>query len=209
MSRGDRVGCYLSNSPSWVVASLAVWLAGGDRCAVGTLVPSSGGVARCSTMAGARTVVALSDAPELDAGFDVVRVEEGGLLQAAEPTPAVPDPSELPLPDSNDLAVAIFTSGTTGHPKGITHTHGDLVAAARRVAGGLRPRQRVPPRSRTRAPRARRALQPVRAHGRLQPPRVPDVDRPSDGDRAEVHRRRHEGAARALSTWTRCSSRRR
>jgi acyl-CoA synthetase (AMP-forming)/AMP-acid ligase II len=34
------------------------------------------------------------------------------------------------------LAVVIFTSATTGFPKGITHTHGDIVAAARRVAAG-------------------------------------------------------------------------
>ena len=37
--RGDRVGCYLSNSPSWVVASLAVWLNEAAVGAVGTLVP--------------------------------------------------------------------------------------------------------------------------------------------------------------------------
>ena len=40
------------------------------------------------------------------------------------------------LPDPDSLALAIFTSGTTGQPKGITHTHHDLVAAARRVAAG-------------------------------------------------------------------------
>ena len=38
------------------------------------------------------------------------------------------------LPGTDDVAVVIFTSATTGFPKGITHTHGDLVAAARRVA---------------------------------------------------------------------------
>ena len=40
------------------------------------------------------------------------------------------------LPGTDDLAVVIFTSATTGLPKGITHTHGDIVAAARRVAAG-------------------------------------------------------------------------
>ena len=39
MRQSDRVGCYLSNSPSWVVASLAVWLTGAAVGAVGTLVP--------------------------------------------------------------------------------------------------------------------------------------------------------------------------
>ena len=41
--RGDRVGCYLSNSPSWVVASLAVWLNGAAVGAVGTLRPRARG----------------------------------------------------------------------------------------------------------------------------------------------------------------------
>ncbi len=36
---GDRVGCYLPNSPSWVVASFAVWLRGAAAAAVGTLLP--------------------------------------------------------------------------------------------------------------------------------------------------------------------------
>src|ERR1700682_1374409 len=36
---GDRVGCYLDNSPSWVVASLAVWLVGGCVAAARTLMP--------------------------------------------------------------------------------------------------------------------------------------------------------------------------
>src|SRR5271167_1532656 len=36
---GDRVGCYLPNTPCWVVASLAAWWAGASIAAVGTLLP--------------------------------------------------------------------------------------------------------------------------------------------------------------------------
>jgi cyclohexanecarboxylate-CoA ligase len=41
------------------------------------------------------------------------------------------DPAELDAlrPDPNDVTLLIFTSGTTGEPKGVMHTHNTLVAA--------------------------------------------------------------------------------
>jgi cyclohexanecarboxylate-CoA ligase len=41
------------------------------------------------------------------------------------------DPAELATlrPDPNDVTLLIFTSGTTGEPKGVMHTHNTLVAA--------------------------------------------------------------------------------
>jgi acyl-CoA synthetase (AMP-forming)/AMP-acid ligase II len=131
---GDRVGCYLSNSPSWVVASLAVWLNGAAVSAVGTLLPGPEASALFA-LADAKVVVALADAPALDVASAIMGVDEAGTLIAAQGPQrtgwADGDPG---LPELDDLAVAIFTSGTTGRPKGITHTHGDVVASARRVA---------------------------------------------------------------------------
>lgn len=123
---GDRVGCYLSNSPSWVVASLAAWINGATVAAAGTLLPAGEATALFS-MAEASTAVAFDGVP----GCDTIRIDEGGRLVAGAAGVA-----PIALPDPDDLAVAIFTSGTTGQPKGVTHTHGDLVAAARRVASG-------------------------------------------------------------------------
>jgi acyl-CoA synthetase (AMP-forming)/AMP-acid ligase II len=47
---------------------------------------------------------------------------------------AAADAGELRLPEPEDFAVAIFTSGTTGKPKGIVHSHFDIVEGAHRVA---------------------------------------------------------------------------
>ena len=128
---GDRVGCYLSNSPSWVVASLAVWLRGATVGAVGTLVPGPEASALFA-LAEAKVVVAAVDAPDLKAGASIVHVGDDGVVvgHADEGAPA----GDLTVPDPEGMAVVIFTSGTTGRPKGVTHTHGDIVAAARRVA---------------------------------------------------------------------------
>ena len=52
------------------------------------------------------------------------------------------DPAELAAlrPDPNDVTLLIFTSGTTGEPKGVMHTHNTLVAANAAAAGPARRR---------------------------------------------------------------------
>jgi acyl-CoA synthetase (AMP-forming)/AMP-acid ligase II len=132
VAAGDRVGCYLSNSPSWVVASLAVWMRGAAVAAAGTLLPGPE-ASRLFALADAKVVVAVSGAPALDTSASIVAVDEDGAVIGREPTAWGGE--EVALPGDDELAVAIFTSGTTGEPKGVTHTHFDLVAAARRVAG--------------------------------------------------------------------------
>ncbi len=50
---------------------------------------------------------------------------------AATPWEERRDPAELASlrPDPNDVTLLIFTSGTTGEPKGVMHTHNTMVAA--------------------------------------------------------------------------------
>jgi acyl-CoA synthetase (AMP-forming)/AMP-acid ligase II len=133
VAAGDRVGCYLPNAPSWVVASLAVWMNSAGVAAAGTLLPGEE-AAGLFSMAEVTAVVAAADAPELAGDEPRVVVDDDGMI--GEPRPDGGAHGEAALPGSDDLAVAIFTSGTTGRPKGITHSHGDLAAAARRVAAG-------------------------------------------------------------------------
>jgi acyl-CoA synthetase (AMP-forming)/AMP-acid ligase II len=132
---GQHVGCYLPNTPSWVVTSLAVWWRGGVVAAVGTLVPSVE-AARLFAMADVSTVVTVTGVPAPPGDFRVVRIDDDGLLEGHDPVELGGIPDDLVLPAGDDRALAIFTSGTTGRPKGITHTHADIVAAARRVAAG-------------------------------------------------------------------------
>lgn len=136
MAPGETIGCYLPNAPAWVVASLAVWRNGGVVAAAGTLLPGAE-AARLFELAEVRRVVTVTGAPDLGTEHHVLRVDEAGRLVGAHDLgygDAGWQDAQVALPAAADRAVAIFTSGTTGRPKGITHTHGDLVAAARRVA---------------------------------------------------------------------------
>jgi acyl-CoA synthetase (AMP-forming)/AMP-acid ligase II len=126
---GERVGCYFPNSPSWVITSLAVWWNRAVVAAVGTLTPPAEAV-QLFALADAEIVVTVADAPELPDARAVVRIDHDGRAAGDGRI----DPDELALPAPDELALAIFTSGTTGRAKGITHTHADVVAAATNVA---------------------------------------------------------------------------
>jgi acyl-CoA synthetase (AMP-forming)/AMP-acid ligase II len=134
VSPGEAVGCYLSNAPSWIVTTIGVWWNRNTVAAVGTLLPA-GEADRLFRLAGVKTVIAQRDAPELPDGYQVVRIDEEGRLEGSVGDPTW-DPERVELPDPGDVALAIFTSGTTGKPKGITHTHDDLVASSYRTAAG-------------------------------------------------------------------------
>ena len=131
---GERVGCYLANTPGWVAASFGVWWAGAAVAAVGTLLPGAE-AARLFEMAGVEVVVALAG-HELPGDFRVIEVDEEGELVGRSPAAALTAAPDVALPDPDALAALFFTSGTSGQPKGIANSHKDCVVAGQRIASG-------------------------------------------------------------------------
>ncbi|TWG91561.1 long-chain acyl-CoA synthetase [Nocardioides sp. J9] len=125
---GDRVGVMLPNVPYFPVVYYAVLRAGGVVVPMNVLLKERETGFYLSD-SGAKLVVAWHDflpaaqAGAAEAGAECLSVVPGELeklLAAATPAPEVVDR------DDSDTAVILYTSGTTGKPKGAELTHANL-----------------------------------------------------------------------------------
>ena len=119
---GDRVAVYAANSLEWVLAYLGVQRAG--ACAV-MMNPDYHSAEAEHILRDSEPVHVVTDAPRAETvrklGFKILPVED---LPRTDPPP-MPDLT----PESP--AAILYTSGTTGRPKGALLDHGNLLAQAR------------------------------------------------------------------------------
>ena len=128
---GDRVILFLSNRPEFLFVLLAVQRLGAIAVPVGVREQRPG-LAYLANQCGAKAIVfddALADripqgeeAPALRA-----RLPASELASAEAAAPAAPD--RITTLETN-VAVILYTSGTTGHPKGAMLTHLAIVHSA-------------------------------------------------------------------------------
>jgi HIP---CoA ligase len=137
IGKGDRVAIWAPNCKEWVVAALGIFAAGG------VVVP-------CNTRfkgAEARYVLDRADARMLFTVTDFLDTNYAALIAAEPPVPSLREaidlrgpefaeflargdaPRDLPVVGGDDLCSILFTSGTTGRPKGAMLTHGATVRA--------------------------------------------------------------------------------
>ncbi len=109
--RGDTVSLVLDNRPEFALAWLGIVKAGAALVPINpTLTPPE--VEYLRTNSESRLVIT---ATELEAGLE-------------------DDPVPLPTVTPDDLAAIVYTSGTTGKPKGAMLTHANYVSDARAIA---------------------------------------------------------------------------
>jgi long-chain acyl-CoA synthetase len=132
MERGDRVGVMLPNVPEFPVAYYGVLRAGGIVVPMNVLLKRRE-IAFYLEDSGAKLLLAwhgfAAEARDgaADADAETIDVEPAAfaeLLEGFEPTPGLVDT------DGEDTAVILYTSGTTGKPKGAELTHLNLARNA-------------------------------------------------------------------------------
>lgn len=138
LARGERVAIVLENSPEYVVACFGVLMAGGVAVPLGQQITGRRLEAilndcRPSVLVAPRLrVESFAGIPEVRDLRTVIPMERMG-----EGNGPAGNPSCAGL-SGNDLALLLYTSGTTGEPKGVMLTHRNLTANAESIVGYLR-----------------------------------------------------------------------
>ena len=135
--KGDRVLLASENRPEWAVTYFGILRAGGVAVPVDAQL-SAAEMANLAATSGARIAI-LSERTEERMPELPGRLAAAGLQLRLVPLhEALRGGPEVPLPHSaspDDVASLIFTSGTTGTPKGVMLTHRNFASLVARLAG--------------------------------------------------------------------------
>lgn len=128
---GDRCLIWAPNSPALAASLLASWL-------VGAIVALVNDEAPINHLVHAETVtepiLALVSQETTDAAATALKCR---ILLPPQPRGRPVDPLTARGATARDPASIFFTSGSTGAPKGVVQSHGNLLAGCRMVAGHL------------------------------------------------------------------------
>lgn len=126
--RGEPVAMALPPGAEYVAAQWGIWMAGGIAMPVGMHSPAAE-IATLVRVSGARYGVGDGDGASRLRAVELAHVLECDATERA----AAPG-TELAAPDEASPALLLFTSGTTGAPKGVPLTHANLSAQIRSLS---------------------------------------------------------------------------
>src|SRR2546426_3351791 len=146
VTQGLHVALFAENSAAWIVSYLGLQLLGAT---VVGMNPAFKTAEAEQILTDSEAAVALVDAarqplidalrPRLKALSRTARVEEiGSSVASASPSPLVGEGQRGESLNPEDPALLLYTSGTTGRPKGALLDHGNLLAQGRGVVEAWR-----------------------------------------------------------------------
>src|SRR3989441_8323156 len=143
--QGLHVALLAENSAAWIVSYLGLQLLGAT---VVGMNPAFKEAEAEQILTDSEAAVALVDAgcqslidalrPRLKALHHIARVKEIGSLETPHPDPPPQGGRDIATLQAEDPALLLYTSGTTGRPKGALLDHGNLLAQARGVVQAWR-----------------------------------------------------------------------
>ncbi len=128
VARGDRVAISARNHPDWAIAFFGIVRAGATAVPVDPVLEADGWV-NILVESGARVVIWDESVTGRAAVLERLggdRLTQLDLHLVVQPEPELSPPSVALAPD--DLASILFTSGTTGRPKGVMLTHANFTS---------------------------------------------------------------------------------
>lgn len=132
IGRGDPVVLLIPNSPDLFVAAHALFAIG----AIAVPLSETATRSELATLARKAGPQAVISAPGLTAAAErlIADAAPGISLFLTSALPEAGAPGRLPAPPGDTRALYLFSSGSTGMPKVVPHTHAELIADSERAS---------------------------------------------------------------------------
>jgi len=130
INKGDRVGLLSENRPEWMIAYLAVVSCGAVIVPLDAQLTAKE-VTVLLANSGAKAVFVSADSRQklpLSEPLVVISFDPGDGIPFSRMVTSYPDAALPPAHAANDLAALLYTSGTTGDPKGVMLSHSNLAS---------------------------------------------------------------------------------